>query len=173
MVPAKKVSTSEKIHPSNALLTGTNSLILPEAFVWHVFYSIANALCYCRYGTNKGPSPGESRWDHIIHGDLKQDNVLLAAPDNDCHRLYPCLKLADFGEALPKLRASYLTDSGQATRILWVNHVRKYRDLKVPGWLEETCISISLTVAAGHVANKRSRFVAPVVEPSNRLFFQY
>lgn len=105
MVPTEKVSTPK--NPSiNLSSNGNNSLILPEAFVWHVFYSIANALCYCRYGTNKVPSTDESRWENIIHGDLKQDNVLLAAPDNDSHRLYPCLKLADFGEAIPELMAS-------------------------------------------------------------------
>lgn len=78
------------------------SLIFPEAFAWHLFYCIANALCYCRYGTND-PKPGllaKRSWDQIYHQDMKTDNVLMTALDNECHRLYPCYKLADFGEAL-------------------------------------------------------------------------
>lgn len=32
--------------------------------------------------------------------DIKPENMLLAAPDLDTHRLYPCVKLADFGKYL-------------------------------------------------------------------------
>ncbi|CAD6588225.1 MAG: hypothetical protein ASARMPRED_003435 [Alectoria sarmentosa] len=73
-------------------------LILPEAFLWHVFHSMANALCYCCYGTNN-PSSHKRGWDGIVHMDIKGENMLLAAPDPDTHRLYPCVKLADFGLA--------------------------------------------------------------------------
>lgn len=77
------------------------SLVFPEAFIWHVFYCVANALCYCRYGTND-LKPGllaKRGWDQIYHQDIKTDNVLMSTPDNECHRLYPCHKLADFGES--------------------------------------------------------------------------
>ena len=30
--------------------------------------------------------------------DIKPENMLLAAPDLDTHQLYPCVKLADFGQ---------------------------------------------------------------------------
>ena len=74
-------------------------LIFPEAFLWHIFYSMANALCYCRHGTNDvdahAPVQG---WDQIVHGDFKPENVFLAAPDPADSSLYPCLKLGDFGK---------------------------------------------------------------------------
>lgn len=76
--------------------SSANSLILPEAFLWHVFHSMANALCYCCYGTNE-PSYHKRGWDSIVHMDIKPENMLLAAPDLDTHQLYPCVKLADFG----------------------------------------------------------------------------
>ena len=77
------------------------SLVFPEAFIWHMFYCMANALCYCRYGTNdlKSGLLAKRGWDQIYHQDIKNDNVLMTAPDNECHRLYPCHKLADFGES--------------------------------------------------------------------------
>lgn len=103
------LAPSRKVGPYYSA-DGADSLVLPEAFVWHVFYSVANALCFCAHGTNRHPSrTDESRWDPIVHADLKEDNILLAAPDQGCHRLYPCLKLADFGEALPP-STSYLTN---------------------------------------------------------------
>lgn len=74
-----------------------NSLILPEGFLWHIFHSMANALCYCCYGTNK-PSAYKPGWDSIVHMDIKPENMLLATPDLDTHQLYPCVKLADFGK---------------------------------------------------------------------------
>ena len=30
----------------------SQGLIFPEPFIWHILYSVANALCYCRHGTN-------------------------------------------------------------------------------------------------------------------------
>ena len=30
----------------------SQGLIFPEPFIWHVLYSVANALCYCRHGSN-------------------------------------------------------------------------------------------------------------------------
>lgn len=65
------------------------------------FYCIANALCYCRYGTNN-PKFGllaKLGWDQIYHQDINTDNVLMTAIENECHHLYPCHKLADFGES--------------------------------------------------------------------------
>ncbi|KAL8689280.1 MAG: hypothetical protein Q9218_005012, partial [Villophora microphyllina] len=86
-----------------------NGLVLPEAFIWHVFWSVANALCHCRHGTNQSriTRPG---WDPIVHGDVKPGNILLTAPDPQINEAYPTVKLGDFGaaytvsESLPKLR---------------------------------------------------------------------
>ncbi len=81
-------------------MTLSSRLIFPEAFIWHIFYSIVNALCYCRYGTN-APNPHRAiqGWDQIVHADLKPENMFLAAPDDAETALYPSLKLADFGRA--------------------------------------------------------------------------
>ncbi|KAL8720292.1 MAG: hypothetical protein Q9225_002830 [Loekoesia sp. 1 TL-2023] len=75
-----------------------HQLVVPESFVWHVFGSTANALCYCRHGTNKSniTRPG---WDTMIHGDVKPANILLAQPNESVTSLYPAIKLGDFGVA--------------------------------------------------------------------------
>lgn len=98
-------------------------LVLPEAFAWHFFYSIANALCYCRYGTNE-PKIGllaKRSWHQLYHQDMKMDNVLMTTIDNECHRLYPCHKLADFGErplhCTLDLRAGLIISTGLACSI--------------------------------------------------------
>ena len=84
--------------PQNPRLFADNlsSLLLPESFIWHVFYNIANALCYCRYGWRK--SHVRSHWEEIVHGDLKPQNLLLSDPDSVVNPSYPCVKLADFGK---------------------------------------------------------------------------
>ncbi|KAL8739999.1 MAG: hypothetical protein Q9190_007250 [Brigantiaea leucoxantha] len=87
-----------------------HKLAFPEAFVWHVFWSMASALCYCYHGHNRSDvtRPG---WDHIIHGDVKPANMLLSAPDERFTSIYPTVKLGDFGTAYtvddqkPKVRA--------------------------------------------------------------------
>lgn len=102
-------------------------LIFPEAFVWHIFHSMANALCYCRYGTNRVHSLHSrthgSDWDQIIHADMKLDNYVLTRPDEDCNPLYPCVKLIDFSEAFSETSAGYVTNFCQVLRIPWVSHV--------------------------------------------------
>lgn len=103
---------------SNYSADSADRFVFPEAFIWHVFHSIANALCYCRHGTNTVHSPLHGPgWDQIIHADLNSRNIFLTAPDEDCHRLYPSVKLADFGGAFPDPSASYLTNSCQTSRI--------------------------------------------------------
>lgn len=62
-----------------------------------MFHSLANALCYCKRGGN-GPQP-TGDWDEIRHGDVKEENVFLTAPDPDQNQLYPCVKLGDFGKS--------------------------------------------------------------------------
>ena len=98
MVPYATVWIPVKSLPAVVIVDwSANSLILPEGFLWHVLHSMANALCYCCYGTNK-PSAYKHGWDGIVHMDIKPENMLLATPDLDTHHLYPCVKLADFGK---------------------------------------------------------------------------
>lgn len=102
-------------------------LVIPEAFIWHVFQSTANALCYCRHGTNKSNTTIPN-WHNIIHGDVKPANLLLTHFHESTDSLYPTIKLGDFGmaysvqESNPKLRAwkstfRYGTDSFMAPEI--------------------------------------------------------
>jgi len=78
--------------------SSVSRLILPEAFLWHVFHSMANALLYCAWGRGGKSGLGERKdWDQICHGDIKEQNVLMADVDEDQHKFYPCIKLCDFG----------------------------------------------------------------------------
>ncbi|SLM33581.1 Serine/threonine/dual specificity protein kinase, catalytic domain [Lasallia pustulata] len=73
----------------------TQLLVFPEAFMWHIFQSVATAICYCARGTTDDePRPG---WTEIVHKDLKPNNIFLSPPDHDENPLYPTLKVADFG----------------------------------------------------------------------------
>ncbi len=65
----------------------TRQLLLPEAFLWHVFRSVANALCYCRHGTNESDQTMPD-WDTIVHGDVKPSNMLLTPPSDSINSLY-------------------------------------------------------------------------------------
>lgn len=84
----------------------TTSLIFPEAFIWHIFYSIANALCYCALGWNESPERAVG-WEEIVHGDLKPGNILLTDPEEGPSGLYPTAKLADFGTCIFPCAHSY------------------------------------------------------------------
>ena len=73
-------------------------MILPEAFIWHVFNSVASALVYCKHGIADGSE--NKGWEEILCGDIKEHNVLLGGPDDTEHELYPRVVLADFGMLL-------------------------------------------------------------------------
>ncbi|KAL8780277.1 MAG: hypothetical protein Q9213_006553, partial [Squamulea squamosa] len=75
-----------------------NKLIIPEAFLWHVFWSGANTLCYCRHGTTES-SETIRGWNPITHMDVKPENLLMTRPDNSVKNLYPSIKMGDFGGA--------------------------------------------------------------------------
>ncbi|KAI9818741.1 MAG: hypothetical protein M1826_001329 [Phylliscum demangeonii] len=70
-------------------------LCFPEHFLWHVYSSLAKALCFCKYGTDDGTTL--PNWDEIVHFDIKGENVMLCtAPTGE---IYPVVKLCDFGIA--------------------------------------------------------------------------
>lgn len=78
-----------------------NTVPIPEAFIWHVAESLLSALCFLHHGIRDAfaheegtPIPGD--WIPIVHGDIHQDNVLLASSGDSS---YPRILLADFGNA--------------------------------------------------------------------------
>lgn len=75
-----------------------NSLIFPEAFLWHVFRSLATALTYCALG-HTASAERLPDWEEIVHCDLKPGNILVGAPDPVINKHYPTIKMADFGLA--------------------------------------------------------------------------
>ncbi|KAI4092484.1 MAG: hypothetical protein LQ339_007923, partial [Xanthoria mediterranea] len=75
-----------------------NKLLIPEAFLWHLFWSGANTLCYCRHGTTDSANTIEG-WDPIMHMDVKVPNFLMTRPDPSLGELYPRIKMSDFGGA--------------------------------------------------------------------------
>ena len=75
-----------------------NKLIIPEAFLWHIFWSGANTLCYCRHGTTQSPETIDG-WDPITHMDIKPENFLMTKPDDSLNEHYPAIKMGDFGFA--------------------------------------------------------------------------
>ncbi|KAL8657230.1 MAG: hypothetical protein Q9226_002125 [Calogaya cf. arnoldii] len=75
-----------------------HKLILPEAFLWHIFWSAANTLCYCRHGTTDSPETIDG-WDPMFHMDVKPGNLLMAGPDGSVNQFYPSIKMCDFGGA--------------------------------------------------------------------------
>lgn len=60
------------------------------------FNSLAKALMYCRYGT--ADEQPRDQWQEIMCSDLKEENTLVCEPDEEEHKYYPCVKLADFGK---------------------------------------------------------------------------
>ena len=61
----------------------------PESFIWHIFIQLAEALDAMH---NCGPQ-------HVVHGDVKPDNVFLTSPYRSNHS-YPAVKLGDYGFAV-------------------------------------------------------------------------
>lgn len=55
------------------IILSSESITLPEAFLWHIFHSMANAVCYNAYGSAKREERPH-RWSPIIHHDLKGPN---------------------------------------------------------------------------------------------------
>ncbi|KAL9043659.1 MAG: hypothetical protein Q9214_003161 [Letrouitia sp. 1 TL-2023] len=117
-------------------------LVLPEAFIWHVFWSVANALCYCSYGHNKSDR-ARPEWDQIVHGDIKPENIFLTVPDDHVSDIYPSIKLGDFGaaytldDAFPRLQQwrstfNYGTEDYQAPEVEMADEETQGQFRRVP-----------------------------------------
>jgi hypothetical protein len=69
--------------------------LVPEAFLWHVFESLAKAIRYCHYGMYEaGDAPYD--WDPVFHRDIILTNIFLASPEDPSSQ-YSEIKLGDFG----------------------------------------------------------------------------
>ncbi|KAI9682407.1 MAG: hypothetical protein M1817_000461 [Caeruleum heppii] len=79
---------------------------VPEAFIRHVFTSVANALAYIHYGirdTSRLTTASRAAdWQTILHRDLKPGNIFLSstAISPDAAGIYPSVILGDFGLAI-------------------------------------------------------------------------
>ncbi|KAL8823553.1 MAG: hypothetical protein Q9170_008349, partial [Blastenia crenularia] len=84
---------------------------IPDAFIWHCFLQLSEALAYIHTGYDRnsaslenGYNPMPENWLPVIHRDIKPANILLQrAPYSADHpgpEPYPRLVLADFGLAL-------------------------------------------------------------------------
>lgn len=76
----------------------TLSLAIPEAFIWKVFESLAEALRLCHTGEHckfDECTVLSENWDPVIHRDVLPGNVFLTSIGSD--GLYPRIVLGDFG----------------------------------------------------------------------------
>ncbi|KAI7284134.1 hypothetical protein KC345_g2454 [Hortaea werneckii] len=89
---------------------------LPEPFIWACFESLAKAGLLMEQGSlDENPL---TKWDLIVHFDLKPSNVFLGVPSANSFVCYPQAKLGDFGLAQlfsPKDNAHYDKYCGRGT----------------------------------------------------------
>lgn len=80
----------------------------PEAFLWHLFESLAEAVRYCHNGSRKGEEGYIESWDPVIHRDIILTNIFLHHSGET--NTYAIVKLGDFGCAvtLGEVRAKKL-----------------------------------------------------------------
>ncbi|KAL9614081.1 MAG: hypothetical protein Q9167_001435 [Letrouitia subvulpina] len=82
---------------------------LPEAFIWHAFIQLAEALAYIHEGYNRHHPHSLSRplgFRSIIHRDIKPENVFLQSSNGTSAGAYPSIILADLGLATTRPHSS-------------------------------------------------------------------
>ncbi len=75
--------------------------LMPEAFLWHLFLGLANALAFLHAGIEDAikSQQGPKDWNPICHLDLKPANIFLSNTDNRGIE-YPRIVVGDFGCAV-------------------------------------------------------------------------
>ncbi|KAL9103703.1 MAG: hypothetical protein Q9187_008980 [Circinaria calcarea] len=86
--------------------------VIPEAFVWHVFVQLAQALAFIHYGVNPSERHAPSRWNKVIHRDIKPANIFLKSRSGG---KYPHVILGDFGLAAVATDPDYNSISHNGT----------------------------------------------------------
>ena len=82
---------------------------IPETFIWHVFHQLAEALAFIHFGYDKHhPHDHPSKWQRIIHRDIKPTNVFLRTKYSD-HPPFASIVLGDFGSATTKHTSNSFT----------------------------------------------------------------
>jgi serine/threonine protein kinase len=68
--------------------------LIPESFIWHVFYSLVEAVHYMQYG----PNGNAWRWNYVFHRDLHPGNIFVTGNRNTGLHVV----LGDFGSAVSR-----------------------------------------------------------------------
>ncbi|KAI9830210.1 MAG: hypothetical protein M1826_005012 [Phylliscum demangeonii] len=111
------------------------NLCFPEPFLWHLYTSLAKAICFCKYGSDDGTT--KSGWEEIVHSDIKPANGLAFTVPNTEVRLYKSIFFHLGGETgrIPELRNEPLDSAARERRRR--NPVRfmyeRLGDMRVPG----------------------------------------
>ncbi|KAK3078504.1 hypothetical protein LTS18_007341 [Coniosporium uncinatum] len=74
-------------------------ITIPEAFLWHIFLSIAEALAFIHYGVAdalRNPIP-RAIWAAAVHMDIKLSNIFISRKPSSRNPHYPTIVLGDFG----------------------------------------------------------------------------
>ncbi|KAF2210354.1 hypothetical protein CERZMDRAFT_86093 [Cercospora zeae-maydis SCOH1-5] len=69
----------------------------PEAFLWSIIESLADASLLMQRGEVADSPPGLHNWTELVHGDMQAGNVLLDINTTGSFAGFPRAKLADFG----------------------------------------------------------------------------
>ncbi|KAL8948820.1 MAG: hypothetical protein Q9222_005027 [Ikaeria aurantiellina] len=69
----------------------------PEAFIWHCYLQLAEAMAYIHAGYRVDGQPISSNFQTVIHRDIKPSNIFLRRSRSQTQ--YPDLVVADFGMA--------------------------------------------------------------------------
>ena len=78
----------------------SRELHFPESFLWHIFLQLSEAVAFLQYGYDAHRQKKPSKWQKVLHRDIKPPNVFLRLPLSYPGKgLYPSAVLADFGLA--------------------------------------------------------------------------